>query len=290
MELDGCGNVCILIIVLFNIALAVVGSAFLSLGLSLRFNAYTGVAFEIESLNSWVFVVDVKIIIVLGSFMLITVLFGFCGSCSRKKWALETFSVFLSLLFFAAMGLLGLTFGKSDAVGWNIMEFYITMYTLYDGADPVIGTALRFIHYSLHCCGVTGVRLLETTCPKPSGFLEHIVMPNCPVEIAGLFDRKAPLIGFLFASAVLLIIPIICSSILCKKTRAPVSQPQYTVMTNYALATPQPLQQGFGPASCSYPNPQPLQQGFGPASCSYPNPDSDIFPLVTVADAPVVKA
>ncbi|XP_034449059.1 CD9 antigen-like [Hippoglossus hippoglossus] len=266
MGLDGCGTVCVYVIVLFNIALAVAGSAFLALGLFLRFNVNTRVVFEIASLKSWVFVMDVKIIIVLGTFMLITALFGFIGSSSKKKWALETFSGLLSFLLFSAMALLGLTFWKSDAVAMNIMEFYISMYALYDGVDPVIGTTLRIIHNLLHCCGVTGIGLIETTCPKPSGFLEHFVMPNCPEKIAGFFDRKAPLIGVLFALVFLLSVPLVCSSIICKKIRVSVSTTQYTVMTNSALPTPQPLQQGFVPTSYSYPNP-------------------DIFPLVPVVEA-----
>ncbi|XP_062263804.1 CD9 antigen-like [Platichthys flesus] len=273
--MNGCGIACLFILILFNISLTLVGSSFLGLGLWLRFNGNTRVVFEIEDLQSWVFVMDVKIIIVLGTFMLFTALFGFSAGSSKKRSSLQMYTVFLSLLLFVVLGLLGLTIGNSAAVGRNIMEFYISMYALYDGADPIVGTALRFIHYSLHCCGVTGVRMIETTCPKPSGFLEHLVMPNCPLVIADFFNRRAPVIGFFTASAFILIIPMICSSILCKKVRAPVSPPQYTVMTNYALATPQPLQQGFVPASCSYPN---------------PNPDPDLFPLIPVPEAPVVKA
>ncbi|CAB1432124.1 unnamed protein product [Pleuronectes platessa] len=268
--MDGCGSVCLFIIILSNISLTLVGSTFLVLGLWLRFNSNTRVVFEIEDLQSWVFVMDVKIIIVLGSFMLITALFGFSAGSSKKSSALHTYAVFVGLIFFAVMGLLGVTIGNSAGVGRNIMEFYISMYALYDGADPIVGTALRFIHHSLHCCGVTGVPMIETTCPKPSGFLEHIVMPNCPMVIADFFNRKVPVIGFLSASALLL---CICSSILCKKIRPPVFPPQYNVMTNYALATP-----------------QPLQQGFVPAYCSHPHPDPDLFPLIPVPEAPVVKA
>ncbi|XP_019966331.1 CD9 antigen-like [Paralichthys olivaceus] len=272
MGLDRCGVVCIYVIILSNIVLAVVGSASLGLGLWLRFNTDTNVL--LLSFKSFAFVTGVTVMIVAGTFTLIAVLFGSYGCSSRKRWALQTYSALLFCLAIAPMVFGILAISMKDEVGLRTVEFYISLYALYDGKDPVIGLTLRIIHNMLHCCGVTGISLIESTCPKPSGFLEKIIMPNCPEVIARSYLSTYPfLLAVCFAYAFLLCVPISCSSKLCKLIRLSASTPQYNIITNYALT-----------------NPQPHQQGFVLTSTSYPNTDPNISPLLTVADAPEVKA
>ncbi|KAF7662549.1 hypothetical protein LDENG_00232670 [Lucifuga dentata] len=247
MSLDGCGLVCKYLLVLFNIIFAVVGLAFLGLGLWLRFSNDTKGIFDIESLNSSAFVITVTVLIILGSVMLIVVAFGDYGACNENRCALQVFSALLALLALAEIVVGVLAYSRSDEVGVYMAEFYSSMYALYmKNADPAIGVTLTFIHNMLHCCGVTGIKVLEVpqgTCPKPDGFLEHIAMPNCPGVITKIFDRKAPLVlGIFLGTGALLIVALICSSILCRKIRLSMLSLQYIILTSSTpvLASPQP--------------------------------------------------
>lgn len=224
MALDGCGLVCKYVLLVFNIIFAVVGLAFLALGLWLRFSDNTRGIFEMEELNSSAFVIGVTILIVLGSVMLIVVVFGDYGACSEKRCALQVFIVLLAFLATGEIIVGVLAYSKRDEVGLRFAEFYTSMYTLYAATgDPAIAVTLTFIHNALHCCGVTGVKLIEMakdTCPQPDGFLEKFAMPNCPGTIASVFDSKAPLVmGIFIGTGALLITALVCSSILLKQIK-----------------------------------------------------------------------
>nr|XP_046271175.1 CD9 antigen isoform X2 [Scatophagus argus] len=225
MAVDGCGLVCKYILFIFNIIFALVGLVLLGLGLWLRFSPGTRGIFEIEALNSSVFVMVVTIMIVLGSVILIVVSFGDYGACGEKRCALQVFSVLLAFLFVAEVAVAVLAYTKRDQVQMNIVEFYTSLYALYvsSGGDPVIGVTLTFIHKTLHCCGVTGVSLIEiakNTCPDPKGFSDYFIMKNCPVTIAEVFDSRGPMMmGILFGIGVLLITAMVCTSILWKQLK-----------------------------------------------------------------------
>ncbi|XP_074552578.1 CD9 antigen isoform X2 [Halichoeres trimaculatus] len=224
MALDGCGLFCKYILIVFNIIFATVGLAFLGLGLWLRFSNDTRGIFEIDALSSTTFVTAVTVLIVLGLVMLVVVVFGDYGACNEKRCALQVFSVLLALLAGAAVAVGVITYSKKDEVGLHIADFYSSMYALYvSNGDPVVGITLRFIHMMLHCCGVTGVPLVEIakeTCPKPQDFLEHIVMPSCPGKIISTFDSRAPLVmGILIGTGALLVAALVCSIILLKQLK-----------------------------------------------------------------------
>ncbi|XP_018523231.1 CD9 antigen isoform X2 [Lates calcarifer] len=225
MALDGCGLVCKYILVLFNIIFAVVGFALLGLGLWLRFSNNTRGIFEVEALNSSAFVVGVTVLIALGSVMLIVVVFGDYGACNEKRCALQVFSALLAILAGAEVVFGVLAYSKRYEVGASMAEFYASIYTLYvtSGGDAAIGVTLKFVHEMLHCCGVTGAKIIEvvqSTCPKPDGLIEHIVMPNCPTVITTVFDNKASLVmGIFFGTGALLIVALVCSIILLKQIK-----------------------------------------------------------------------
>uniref|UniRef100_A0A1A7WD65 Tetraspanin n=1 Tax=Iconisemion striatum TaxID=60296 RepID=A0A1A7WD65_9TELE len=224
MALDGCGHVCKFFLVLFNVIFAVVGLAFLGLGLWLRFSENTRPIFNIGELNSSAFVIGVTILIVLGTIMLIVVMFGDYGACSEKRGALQVFSFLVALLAGAEICVGVLAYSKRGEVGLRMGEFYTSMYTIYAATgDPAIAATLLFIHNSLHCCGVTGIKLIETvqeTCPSPKGFLEHFAMPNCPVTIIDIFNSKAPLmLGIFVGTAALLITALICAIVLLQQLK-----------------------------------------------------------------------
>ncbi|XP_026213534.1 CD9 antigen isoform X2 [Anabas testudineus] len=224
MALDGCGACCKYILVIFNLIFAVVGFAFLGLGLWLRFSNSTRVIFEIEALNANAFVLGVTVLIVLGSVMLIVVMFGDYGACSEKRCALQVFTVLVAILALA-LGVVGfLAYSSRDTVGQKAAEFYNTMYGLYvNSGDAGIGVTLIFIHNLLHCCGLTGVSVIEIaqkTCPKPDGFFEHIKMPSCPGLISGAFESNAPVVmGIFLGTGALLIVALVCSIVLLQQIK-----------------------------------------------------------------------
>ncbi|XP_058509430.1 CD9 antigen isoform X2 [Solea solea] len=219
MALDGCGVVCKYILVLFNLIFAVVGFAFLGLGLWLRFSENTRGIFEIQSLNSSAFVMGVTVLIVLGSVMLIVVAFGDYGACGEKKCSLVVFSVLLVILAVAEVlcGLLAYT--QRREVGSSVAEFYVSLYALYvkGNGDPAIGITLTFVHNLLGCCGVTGFKLIELaqqTCPQA------YLSSSCPVVIADVFDRNASLVMSIFlGTGALLITALVCAGILLRQIK-----------------------------------------------------------------------
>ncbi|XP_029293323.1 CD9 antigen isoform X2 [Cottoperca gobio] len=224
MALDGCSLVCKYILILFNIFFALVGLAFLGLGLWLRFSDSTRGIFEIEALNSSAFVIAVTVLIALGSVMLIVVVFGDYGACNEKRCALQVFSALVTILAIADVVIAVAAYSRTFEIGLRMVEFYSSIYTLYlTTRDPVIAVTLTFIHEMLHCCGVTGVPVLEyvvNTCPKPNGIWEYIKMDVCPAVIIDVFNSKAPLVmGFFVGTGALLITALVCSTILLKQTK-----------------------------------------------------------------------
>ncbi|XP_012735131.2 CD9 antigen isoform X1 [Fundulus heteroclitus] len=284
MALDGCGVVCKYILLIFNIIFAVVGMAFLSLGLWLRFSENTRAIFSVAELNSSAFVIGVTVLIALGSVMLIVVVFGDYGACNEKKTSLQVFSVLLFLLAIAEFVVGALAYSNRGKVGEKLGEFYMSLYSLYvNSQDPAIGVTLTFIHNSLHCCGMTGVHLIEMvkqTCPKPDGIMEHIVMPNCPVTIVTVFDSRAPLVmGIFIGTGALLIVALICSGVINSQLQWASASPQYIILnpSTSSLAAPQPY-------------PQPYPQHVTVSNNSFPDQEPVVFTPLSVVNIPLAQA
>ncbi|XP_070779866.1 CD9 antigen isoform X2 [Enoplosus armatus] len=235
MQLDGCGRACKYILFVFNLIFAVLGFAFLGLGMWLRLNNSTRDIFRVEALNSSAFVMAVTVLIALGSVMLIVVLFGDYGACSEKRLSLHVFSALVAVLAVAEVVVGVLAYSRRSQVENGIAEFYITMYTLYlASGDPVIGFILTIIHKMLHCCGVTGLvqfEFVKKTCPEPDGFFQKFKMPNCPEIMVNFFDSKESLvIGVFVGTGILLITALVCSIILLKQ----IKKGQQEITTHYA--------------------------------------------------------
>uniref|UniRef100_A0A3Q3Q2F8 Tetraspanin n=1 Tax=Monopterus albus TaxID=43700 RepID=A0A3Q3Q2F8_MONAL len=280
MALDGCGAFCKCILIFFNVIFALVGFACLGLGLWLRFSDNTRVIFTIHDFDSSTFVVGVTLLIVLGCVMLFVVMVGGYVACSEERCALIVFTALLAILALAEVVVGVLVYTKRYEVGSRAAEFYSSLYLLYikGEGDPAIGVALMFIHNTLHCCGLTGVPIIEVaqhTCPDPGSFSEMFIMPTCPGVISEVFDSRAPLVmGLFLGTAALLIIALICSITLSKKIQLSVSSPQYIILTHSTpvLANPQPSQQQF--VSTSYP---------------YPDQDPVIFTPLSAVNLPVAQ-
>ncbi|XP_013855387.1 CD81 antigen [Austrofundulus limnaeus] len=147
MAVDGCGLVCKYILIIFNIIFAVVGLAFLGLGLWFRFSESTRPLFNIAEFNSSAFVIGVTVLIVLGVIMLIVVTFGDYGACNEKRGSLQVFSALLMILAIAEIVVGVLAYSQRAMVGRKLGEFYTSLYMLYvNSGDPAMAVTLAFIH------------------------------------------------------------------------------------------------------------------------------------------------
>nr|XP_057904230.1 CD9 antigen isoform X2 [Doryrhamphus excisus] len=222
--MDSCGHLCKGIICFFNFIFAMLGIAFLGLGLWLRFGDNTRVMFEISMLNSSTFVIGVTVLIALGVVMLMAVMFGYYAACSGKKCAHEVFSALLFMLAVAEVVVGVLAYTRRGEVGARVAEFYNSLYTLFVSTRDVgLGVTLVFIHNTLHCCGVTGIPLVELvqeTCPAPSGFGEMFAMHTCPGVIRDFFNDNATMVmGFFVGLGALLITTLVATIILLKQLK-----------------------------------------------------------------------
>ncbi|KAM9784526.1 CD81 antigen isoform X2 [Syngnathus typhle] len=222
MALDGCGLVCKYILIFFNVIFALLGFVLLGLGLWLRFSNNTRPIFDID--GSSTFVCGVIILIVLGTVMLLLVTIGDYGACSENRCALQLSSVLLSILAIALVCVGVVAYAQRQEVGMRVAEFYTSIYTLFAATgDAGLGVTLLFVHEMLHCCGVTGITMLELvkeTCPRPQGFFEHIAMSTCPGVITDFFTSSAPMVMAIFiGTGALLIITLVCSIILLKQIK-----------------------------------------------------------------------
>ncbi|XP_029583919.1 CD9 antigen isoform X2 [Salmo trutta] len=205
MALDGCGQLCKCILLLFNIIFALVGFVMFVLGLWLRFSSETRGLFNID-LNTQQFVSVVSVLIVLGAVMLLVAVFGDYGACNENRTALEV-------------------------VGKQVAIFYMTVYAQYlDKQDPGLAVTLSMFHNVLDCCGLLGGLdlLVKNTCPK-IGVWGTFTVPACPTVIINLLESKAPLvIGLFLGTAAMMITAIVCCSILVKQIkRSHLSAPMY---------------------------------------------------------------
>ncbi|XP_055743726.1 CD9 antigen-like [Salvelinus fontinalis] len=230
MALDGCGQLCKCILIIFNIIFALVGFAMFGLGLWLRFSSETRGFFNID-LNTQQFVIGVSVLIVLGAVILLVAVFGGCGACNENMNALAVFSCLLGILAGLEIGVGVLAYMRSDEVGKQLAKFYMTVYAQYvDKRDPGLAVTLSMFHNVLHCCGIVGAfdLLVKKTCPETS-FLETFTLPACPTMIVNLFESKAPLVmGLFLGTAAMLITALVCCSILVKQIkRSHLSSPVY---------------------------------------------------------------
>ncbi|KAK1876962.1 CD9 antigen [Dissostichus eleginoides] len=128
MALDECGLI-----------FALVGFVFLGLGLKLRFSDSTRAIFEFETLNSSEFDMVVTVLIIMGSVMLIVVVFGDNGP-------LLTFSALVTILAGALIVFGVIANSRKDEIGLRIAEFYSSIYLQYlANGDPALADTLTFI-------------------------------------------------------------------------------------------------------------------------------------------------
>ncbi|KAK6471491.1 CD9 antigen-like [Huso huso] len=158
MAVDGCGQCCKVLLVIFNIIFAVVGFAMLGLGLWLRFSSQTRGFFDID-LNTQSFIIGVVVLIAVGALMLLVAILGHCGLCNESRSTLGVFSGFLGLLCGAEIAAGILAYVNKDAVVQNLSEFYSTIYLQYlNKRDPSQAVTLRILHNAVRRGGGGGER------------------------------------------------------------------------------------------------------------------------------------
>ncbi|XP_046893997.1 CD9 antigen-like isoform X1 [Hypomesus transpacificus] len=265
MALDLCGQLCKVILIIFNIGFALLGAAMLGLGLWLRFGANTQGLFDVN-LNTQQFVIGVMVLIVLGAVILVVAVFGDYGACNESSGALTVFAVFLSIVCGLVIAAGVIAFIRSDDVGEQMAMFYTTVYAKYlNTDDPSMTVTLTLMHNWFQCCGLVGALdiMVKKTCPDLS-FTGFLTMPACPPAIVNLFKDKAPLVlGLFLGTAALLLLALGCSSQLrkeIKRSRTPSPSPASYMILSTSTNLP----------STPYPDPHPYQ-------------DPVVFPPLTLA-------
>ncbi|XP_062387976.1 CD9 antigen isoform X2 [Sardina pilchardus] len=218
MGVDGCGQLCKCILILFNSLFAIVGLGMVGLGLGLRLSSETRGLFDVE-LKTQQFVIFVVVLIILGSLMLIVSICGFHGACNENRSSLGIFAILLAIMAGVEIGAGVLVFMRSDEVSQDIANVYASLYAQFvNNRDASIGTTLRIFHKVFDCCGIGGVLepLVRDTCPD-KGFWGALSTSACPSVIVNLFQDKAPLImGFFLANSALMIVALACYALLAK--------------------------------------------------------------------------
>ncbi|XP_036408843.1 CD9 antigen-like isoform X1 [Megalops cyprinoides] len=241
MALDGCGQMCKCILILFNIAFGLLGSALLALGLFLRFSSQTRGLFDIN-LNTQAFVIGVIVLMVVGAFLLLTAIFGDYGACSENRSALAVFSGLLGVLAGVVICAGVMAFTNSDEVAESLSDFYGSVYLQYvnKGGDPTMEVTLKIFHNCFQCCGVGGViePFVRSTCTE-SGILDFLKSKPCPAVIVSTFRSKAPLVlGIFLGTAALMLLAIVCSVILRRAISRSLSGPPYLLMSSASVLSP----------------------------------------------------
>ncbi|KAF0032393.1 hypothetical protein F2P81_014683 [Scophthalmus maximus] len=237
MALDGCGIACKYVLILFNIIFAVVGFAFLILGMWLRFSNETRGLFEIPSLNSSAFVTGVTILIALGSVMLIVVVFGDYGVCNEKRCALQViYDDKESKLSLRRVGKLPQHTGdeidalqgtKTDCgVQNDIANNFSVLLALLATAEIVCGVLAYSRRYEVGLNFAQFYTSMYLLYAKNGGdpaigvSLTFIHYMNCPEVIVTIFDSKASLVmGIFIGTAALLITTLVCAITLLKQIK-----------------------------------------------------------------------
>ncbi|XP_008328552.1 CD9 antigen [Cynoglossus semilaevis] len=208
MAVEGCGVACKYILIVFNIIFAVLGFAFLGLGLWLRFGVGTGNTFESGSQDLSIYFVGATVLMTLGAVLLMVVVFGDYGACNEKQCPLIVFCALLVALAAAMVVFGALAYTRRQEVGDGLVEFYTGMYNQYaNDGDPAIGVTLTAVHNMLNCCGVSGM--------PPVDMDKQTCSDKCSQKIIGAFNSYSPLtMGIFLGTGALLITALVCAVIL----------------------------------------------------------------------------
>ncbi|XP_047428249.1 uncharacterized protein LOC124998102 [Mugil cephalus] len=218
-----CGCICKYILYFFIAIFGLWGFYILWLGVQLRFSDNTKqYFFKNEGSSSNGFKTGVESMMGLGLLLVVSAWIGKKGVYNGSKGALEWFAVLLGCLSGAAFAAGDFAYYQRDEASNFLVEFYPAAYIVYAvTGDQAVGITLAFIQDLFHCCGITGVSLIEfvkQTCPRPKNLMESLAMPSCPVLIIKIFETHASVVKDDFDQiGAFLVGALICSLVLIKQ-------------------------------------------------------------------------
>ncbi|XP_066515631.1 CD9 antigen-like isoform X2 [Hoplias malabaricus] len=217
MALDGCGQLCKVLLVIFNVLFMLVGLAMLCGGLYLRFSAEGPLNLDLKTDH---FVVSVSVMMALGVLLLIIAIAGDYGSCGENKSALGVYIGLLSFLATLAIIAGVLASANLPKFSEHVGEFYATVYAQYlIKKDTIRGIILKLFHNTFDCCGLGGTVqtiMQETdTCPQEYSLLGISISTStsCVTAILADLQRSSVLAAFLGIAGSMLV-ALVCSVVM----------------------------------------------------------------------------
>ncbi|XP_036422927.1 CD9 antigen isoform X2 [Colossoma macropomum] len=214
MALDGCGQVCKFMLIIFNILFLLAGLVMFCGGLYLRFSAEGPYNMDLKTNH---FIVVVSVLIVVGAVLLLTASAGDCGSCSENKTALGVYTSLLTCLAILAVIAGVLSFTNIREFSSHLGEFYATVYAQYlIKKDWIRSIILKLFHNTFDCCGLGGTVqtiLQETdTCPQRYSLLGISISTSTSCVTAILVDLQAStVLGVFLGIAGAMLVAVGCS-------------------------------------------------------------------------------
>lgn len=236
MAVDGCGQICKVLLVLLNLLFVLAGMALLCGGIYLRFSAEGPLNMDLKTQH---FVVAVSMLIAVGAVVLITAAIGDHGSCSENKSSLGVYCGLLA--FLATLSIIAgvLSYLNIREFANHVGEFYATVYAQYlIKKDVIRGLILRLLHNTFDCCGLGGTLqtiMQETdTCPQRYSVLGISISTSTSCVTAILADLQASsVLGvFLAIAGVMILAVVLASAIWHQSSRSVSSPPPYVLLTS----------------------------------------------------------
>ncbi|KAL7830832.1 hypothetical protein SRHO_G00319590 [Serrasalmus rhombeus] len=251
MALDGCGQVCKFMLIIFNILFVLAGLAMLCGGLYLRFSAEGPYNLDLKTNH---FIVVVSVLIVIGAVLLFAACAGDYGSCSENKSALGVYTSLLTILATLAIVAGVLSFTNIREFSNHVGEFYATIYAQYlIKKDWIRSIILKLFHNTFDCCGLGGTVqtiLQETdTCPQRYSLLGISISTSTSCVTAILADLQASsVLGVFLGIAGAMIVTVACASVIWhQSSRSASSPPPYIILSSSIPLTPSPYHSSSSP-------------------------------------------
>ncbi|XP_022520075.2 CD9 antigen isoform X1 [Astyanax mexicanus] len=236
MALDGCGQICKVLLFLVNLLFVLAGMGMLCGGLYLRFSAEGPLNLDLKTQH---FVFAVSVLMAVGAAILIAAAIGDYASCSENKSALGVYCSILAFLATLTIICGVLSYLNIREFCNHVGEFYATVYAQYlikkDGIRAII---LRLFHNAFDCCGLGGTLqtiMQETdTCPQKYSLMGISFSTSTSCVTAILADLQAStVLGTFIGIAGLMILAVaLASAVWHQSSRSVSSPPPYVLLTS----------------------------------------------------------
>ncbi|XP_066515644.1 CD9 antigen-like [Hoplias malabaricus] len=225
MSCKRCGQMCKILLIIFNMLFLLVGLAMLCGGLYLRFSAEEPTSMDYHN-------GAVNAVIVVGTLLLVAAIIGVSGSYFENKHALVVYSCLLSSKAILAViaGVLSSVYIQKFSS--YVVDFYTTIYSQFQTKKDFIRSIILLVfHYTFDCCGLGDSQEIlmqkNVTCTHGCSVLGISVSnsTNCTAAILKDLQVSSVLGGF-FGISVALLLPLVCSVVMCCNLRNRFSYPR----------------------------------------------------------------